>query len=66
MDAGSGALVAVPPLEVCWGVCVVCVGLLVPVGLQVLAGLPRPAYRPSGLLGAFQPPPGGVVVDTLS
>ena len=33
--------------------CVVCVGQLVPVGLQALAGLPRPAYLPSGLLGAF-------------
>ena len=39
--------------------CVVCVGQLVPVGLQALAGLPRPAYLPSGLLGAFHHP--GVV-----
>ena len=41
------------------GVCggrgvVVCVGLLVPVSSQTVAGLPLLAYQPSSLLGAYQ------------
>ena len=36
-----------------WGV-VVCVGLLVPVSSQTVAGLPLLAYQPSSLLGAYQ------------
>ena len=38
---------------VCGGV-VVCVGLLVPVSSQTVAGLPLLAYQPSSLLGAYQ------------
>ena len=37
-----------------WGVVVVCVGLLVPVSSQTVAGLPLLAYQPSSLLGAYQ------------
>ena len=37
----------------CGGV-VVCVGLLVPVSSQTVAGLPLLAYQPSSLLGAYQ------------
>ena len=49
---------------VCWGV-VVCVGLLVPVSSQTVAGLPLLAYQPSSLLGAYQK--GQVLlVETLS
>ena len=33
---------------------VVCVGLLVPVSSQTVAGLPLLAYQPSSLLGAYQ------------
>ena len=48
----------------CWGV-VVCVGLLVPVSSQTVAGLPLLAYQPSSLLGAYQK--GQVLlVETLS
>ena len=51
-----------PP--VCGGV-VVCVGLLVPVSSQTVAGLPLLAYQPSSLLGAYQE--GRVLlVETLS
>ena len=47
-----------------WGV-VVCVGLLVPVSSQTVAGLPLLAYQPSSLLGAYQE--GQVLlVETLS
>ena len=49
---------------VCGGV-VVCVGLLVPVSSQTVAGLPLLAYQPSSLLGAYQE--GQVrLVETLS
>ena len=49
---------------VCGGV-VVCVGLLVPVSSQTVAGLPLLAYQPSSLLGAYQK--GRVLlVETLS
>ena len=49
---------------VCGGV-VVCVGLLVPVSSQTVAGLPLLAYQPSSLLGAYQK--GQVLlVETLS
>ena len=49
---------------VCGGV-VVCVGLLVPVSSQTVAGLPLLAYQPSSLLGAYQE--GRVLlVETLS
>ena len=48
----------------CGGV-VVCVGLLVPVSSQTVAGLPLLAYQPSSLLGAYQK--GQVLlVETLS
>ena len=48
----------------CGGV-VVCVGLLVPVSSQTVAGLPLLAYQPSSLLGAYQE--GQVLlVETLS
>ena len=51
--------------RVCWGVVVVCVGLLVPVSSQTVAGLPLLAYQPSSLLGAYQK--GQVLlVETLS
>ena len=54
--------IAHPP--VCGGV-VVCVGLLVPVSSQTVAGLPLLAYQPSSLLGAYQK--GRVLlVETLS
>ena len=44
---------------------VVCVGLLVPVSSQTVAGLPLLAYQPSSLLGAYQE--GQVLlVETLS
>ena len=44
---------------------VVCVGLLVPVSSQTVAGLPLLAYQPSSLLGAYQK--GQVLlVETLS
>ena len=44
---------------------VVCVGLLVPVSSQTVAGLPLLAYQPSSLLGAYQK--GRVLlVETLS
>ena len=44
---------------------VVCVGLLVPVSSQTVAGLPLLAYQPSSLLGAYQE--GRVLlVETLS
>ena len=47
------------------GVVVVCVGLLVPVSSQTVAGLPLLAYQPSSLLGAYQK--GQVLlVETLS
>ena len=38
----------------CVGGVVVCVGLLVPVSSQTVAGLPLLAYQPSSLLGAYQ------------
>ena len=44
---------------------VVCVGLLVPVSSQTVAGLPLLAYQPSSLLGAYQEHR-GVLVETLS
>ena len=49
----------------CVGGVVVCVGLLVPVSSQTVAGLPLLAYQPSSLLGAYQK--GQVLlVETLS
>ena len=56
-----------PPPHVVRGVggVVVCVGLLVPVSSQTVAGLPLLAYQPSSLLGAYQE--GQVLlVETLS
>ena len=44
---------------------VVCVGLLVPVSSQTVAGLPLLAYQPSSLLGAYQEHR-GALVETLS
>ena len=60
----------VPPYACAWCACVgggvvVCVGLLVPVSSQTVAGLPLLAYQPSSLLGAYQK--GQVLlVETLS
>ena len=45
---------AVGVCGVCVGGVVVCVGLLVPVSSQTVAGLPLLAYQPSSLLGAYQ------------
>ena len=56
---------AVGVCGVCVGGVVVCVGLLVPVSSQTVAGLPLLAYQPSSLLGAYQE--GRVLlVETLS
>ena len=58
-------VLAVSPTPLCVGVVVVCVGLLVPVSSQTVAGLPLLAYQPSSLLGAYQE--GRVLlVETLS
>ena len=50
-------LLTPPPARGVWcviGGVVVCVGLLVPVSSQTVAGLPLLAYQPSSLLGAYQ------------